>query len=338
VTAAPAPTALAGPFRQLLTQVAQIYFARSALTGLVIVLALAVVQPWAAVGLGWASLVALAVSRMAGLDRASAEAGLYGYNAALTGAGLLSMFAPDPRVFVYLTVVSAVGALISARWLRWGRLPLLTSLFVLAMWGALALGDRLGESLTPLGCPDGVAMVPCGIGQVTFIAGALPGLCVWLAIVGFAPRAGLWLGIGAALGRGAGLLWAPGQAIGLAVNVGLTMQGLTVFDRSALIRVLGGVLAAGLGLAAAWSGLAYFTAPFIVATWALSAALGAGAAGREAHREGRALDRVADGEQLAAKQLAEAVGAEDDRAPALTQDRGELVAGDRDHAPRRAVS
>jgi urea transporter len=269
VTAPPALTALPGLLRQCLAQVAQIYFERSALAGLVIVAALAVVQPWAAVGMGWASLVALVTSRIAGLDRGDRESGLYGYNAALTGAGLLSMFAPDPRVFVYLTMVSILSTLISARWLRWGKLPPLTSLFVLAMWGALALGERLGASIGLLGCADGVATIPCGIGQVTFIAGALPGLCVWAALTWFAPRAGLWLGIGAALGGGGGLLWAPALAIGLAVNVGLTMQGLTVFDRGVLIRALGGSLAAGLCLAGAWLGLAYFTAPFIVATWAL---------------------------------------------------------------------
>ncbi len=260
---------LPGPLRQLLTQVAQIYFETSALTGLVIVAALAVVQPWAAVGMGWGSLVALVVARLARLDRLSGESGLYGYNAALTGAGLLSMFAPDPRVFVYLTLVSAIGVLLSARWLRWGKLPPLTILFVSAMWGALALGDRLGDLVALPGCPDGAAIVPCGIGQVAFIAGALPGLCVWLAIVGFAPLAGLWLGLGAALGGVGGLLWAPAQAIGLAVNVGLTMQALTVFRRSLSIRGIGGLLAAGLCLAAAWSELPYFTLPFNVTTWAL---------------------------------------------------------------------
>jgi len=273
VTTPTAPPALPGPLRQLLTQVAQIYFEKSALTGLVIVAALAVVQPWAAVGMGWASLVALAVARLARLDRVSGDSGVYGYNAALTGAGLLSMFTPEPRVFVYLTVVSAVGTLLSARWLRWGKLPPLTILFVLAMWGALGLEDRLGDRMALPGCPTGAAMIPCGIGQVTFIGGALPGLCVWAAIVWFARSAGLWLGLGAALGGGGGLLWAPAQAIGLAVNVGLTMQALTVFRRGALVRGLGGSLAAAGCLGGAWIELSYFTLPFNIATWALMLAI-----------------------------------------------------------------
>lgn len=258
-----------GPLRQFLTQVAQIYFVCSALTGVVIVAALGVVQPWAAVGMAWGSVVALVVARLARLDRASGESGLHGYNAALTGAGLLSMFTPDPRVFAYLTIVSAVGTLLAARWRRWDGLPPLTALFVLAMWGAVALGERLGASVPPLGCPEGALLLPCGVGQVTFIAGALPGLCVWLAIVWSTPSAGLWLGVGAALGGLLGTAAAEAQAIGLAVNVGLTMQALTVFERPVVVRVIGGALAAGLCLAGASIGLAYFTAPFVLATWAL---------------------------------------------------------------------
>lgn len=261
--------ALPGPPRQLLTQVAQIYFDGSASTGLVIVAALAVVQPWAALGMVWASLVALAMTRLARLDRGNSEAGLYGYNAALTGAGLLSMFAPDVRVFAYLTVVSALGAFLGARWLRWGKLPPLTFLFVLAMWGALGLGARLGELSAPPGCPDGAGLLPCGIGQVTFIAGAVPGLCVWLAITARAPSAGLWLSLGATLGGLAGMVWAPAQAIGLAVNVGLTMLGLTVLRRSVWIRGIAGVLAGAGCIGCAWISLPYFTLPFNVATWAL---------------------------------------------------------------------
>lgn len=265
-----APPALPGPLRQLLTQVAQIHFQPSAWTGLVMIAALAAVRPWAAVGLVWASLVAFVVTRIAGFDRERGESGLYGYNAALTGAGLLSMFTPAPRVFVYLTIVSVITTLISARWLKWGRLPPLTILFVLAMWGALGLGAQLGEMEVLLGCPEGAAIVPCGIGQVTFIAGTLPGLCVWAAIAWFAPSAGIWLGVGAGLG---GLLGAvpeaQAQAIGLAVNLGLTMQGLCVFGRGVVVRVIGAALAAGLCLACAWVELPYFTLPFNLATWSM---------------------------------------------------------------------
>lgn len=284
---------MTGPPGQLLRQVAQIYFQPSVIGGLVILAALAAVRPWAAVGMVWASLVALVVARLARLDRVVSVSGLYGYNAALIGAGLLSIFLPEPRVFGYLTLASGLTVLMSERWLRWGRLPPLTIQFVLAMWGALWLGDGLGGRLELLGCANDGSIVACGIGQVTFVAGALPGLCVWAALVWFAPIAGLWLGIGAALGGIGGVLGAEAMAIGLAVNVGLTAQALTVFGRGVVVRLIGMVLAAGLCLLCAWLDLPYFTLPFNLATWALLLLSAAAAAPVSA---------------------------------------GELVAGDRDHA------
>jgi urea transporter len=261
--------ALTGPPRQVLSQVAQIYFQPSVSTGLVIVVALAAVRPWAAAGMLWASVVALAVSRLGRLDRASGEAGLLGYNAALTGAGLLSLFAPSPRVFAAVTVAGVVTPMITARWSRWGRLPPLTIQFVACVWAALWLGDLLGPGVAPQGCPDGPAIVPCGVGQVTFIAGALPGLAVCAAITWHAPIAGLWLGLGAAAGGLGGLLGAEAQAVGLAINAGLTAQALAVFDRHPALRLLGVALAAALCLLCARLAVPYFTLPFNLATWTI---------------------------------------------------------------------
>lgn len=264
---------LPGPLRQLFAQAAQIYLQPSAAVGLVIVGSLAAVRPWAAVGLLWASVVALAVTRVARLDRGAGEAGLLGFNAALIGAGMLSLFAPGPGVFGYLTLVAAGTTLISAGWGRWLPGPPLTIQFVAAMWGALGLGARLGEPIAAGGCEEGIAGVACGIGQVTFVAGALPGLCVGLAVLGWAPAAGLWLWLGAGLGLAtAGLVAAPGQAIGLAVNLGLTALALTVLGRGVAARAVGLGLAAGLCLLCGYLRAPYFTLPFNLATWAVLAA------------------------------------------------------------------
>lgn len=257
--------------RQILAQVAQIHFQPSALTGLVMLAALAAVRPWAAAAAALASVAVLITARLARLAGAAAQAGLLGYNASLTGAGLLSLYEPGARVFVYLLAFSVISPFLITRWLRWGKLPALTFPFVLAMGGALALGELLGPRAVLGGCDGSLAArLPCGIGQVTFIAGSLPGLCVWAAITWHHRSAGLWLGLGAA----AGLLaaHAPGaeaQAIGLAVNLGLIAQGLTVFDRGIPARLVGLALGAALCLLFGRLGLPYFTLPFNLATWTL---------------------------------------------------------------------
>lgn len=256
--------------RALLVQPAQIYFQPTPAAGAAIVAALAVVRPWAAVGMLGAGALAWLAARLLRLDRARADAGLLGFNAALTGAGLLSLFDPGPRVFAYLAAVAVTSALVCDRWLRRPRVPPLTFPFVIAMLGAVALGDRLGPAITPLGCDDGpVGLVPCGVGQVAFVAGALPGLAVWLAIAARAPLQALWLAFGAALGGLGGLAFAGSQAVGLAVNLGLVALGLTVTDRGVIARLIGMTIAATLCMLAAAVGLPYFTLPFVLATWAL---------------------------------------------------------------------
>lgn len=256
---------------QLLVQVAQIHFQRSALTGLVMFAALASISRWAAAGTAVASVTALLTARLLRQDDAAASAGLLGYNASLTGAGLLSLYAPSPGLFAYLIAVSAISTVVSARWVRWGRLPALTLQFVLAMWGAAALGEMFENRVSLAGCDGGLeTRWLCGIGQISFIAGPLPGLGVWAAITWHDRRGGLWL----ALGAGAGLLLAqlPGleaHSIGLMVNLALIAQGLTVFGRPTALRILGLVLGAGLCLLCGMLRLPYFTLPFNLATWAI---------------------------------------------------------------------
>lgn len=268
LTAAQRLVRIIAPF---FAQIGQIHFQRSALTGLVMLAALAWVSRWAALGMAVASVTALLTARLLRLDGELARAGLLGYNASLTGAGLLSLYPPSARVWMYLIGVSAISTVLSARWLRWGRLPPLTLLFVLAMGGAAGLGRALGGPLPAGGC-DGnpAALWACGIGQISFVAGALPGLCIIAAITAQSWREGLWLGIGAAAGLGAArLIGAESMSIGLMVNLALIAQGLTVFGRSVQVRLLALGLGAGLCLLFGALRLPYFTLPFNLATWCL---------------------------------------------------------------------
>lgn len=270
----PRPTAaqrlvrIAEPF---FAQIGQIHFQRPALTGLVMLAALAWVSRQAALGAAVASVTALLTARLLRLDGERARAGLLGYNASLTGAGLLSLYPPSARVWLYLVAASAISTVLSARWLRWGKLPPLTLLFVLAMGGAAVLGRALGGPLPASGCDGNPAELwACGIGQISFVAGALPGLCIVAAITAQSWREGLWLGIGSAAGLlVARLAGAPAMSIGLMVNLALIAQGLTVFGRSGPVRLLALGLGAALCLLLGALRLPYFTLPFNLATWCL---------------------------------------------------------------------
>jgi len=270
------PLSLPAPLSQLLKQIGQIHFQDAPLTGIAILLALASVEPWAAAGMAFASSVALITARIARLPVDKAHDGLYGYNAALTGAGLFTLFAPSPALFGYLALVSVATAFVSARWVAWGRLPALTIQFVVAMWGAWQLSALLGLPQPGLGCAKGLAQfLPCGIGQVNFIGSLSGGLAVWLAITVQSREQGLWLGIGAACGWLASYALdaivpgAAGQSIGLAVNLALIAQGLTVFGQGVATRCIGIALGVPACLLFGALGLPYFTLPFNLVTWLL---------------------------------------------------------------------
>jgi len=269
---------------QVLVQIAQIYFQPSAYTGLVILAALAWVRPWAALGMGLGGLTALLTSRLVdgGTPSADARAGLWGYNASLAGAGLLSLYTPDPALITYVVLSSVVTTLLSRRWLAWGKLPLLTFPFVLTMWGAYALRHFFGANQSRLGCEGGLlGLIPCGVGQIAYIGGVLPSLAVWAAILAHSRAQGGWLALGTACGVLVSDVVAPWlslphiQTVGPAINMGLTAQALTVFARGARVRLLGIAAAALLcHVLSLWltrAGVRYFTFPFNLGTWLLLA-------------------------------------------------------------------
>jgi urea transporter len=263
--------------RVVLRQIGQIHFQRSTLTGAAILLALALVNPWAAAGALYASVLAVGVARVARMSRRHFRQGLYGYNAALTGAGYLSFFAPGPEVFALLGAVSVATVLLTGVWLRFCRLPALTIQFVVAMWLALGMENVLGLPLGPPGCANNWASIFCSVGQITFVSGVGPSLMLLLAFARHSREETAWLAWGATMAWAvsevvqAGLpQWAPaGMALGMAVNVALVGQGLTVFGLPVHWRHAGIALCMPLCLLFSMLELPYFTLPFCLTVWAI---------------------------------------------------------------------
>lgn len=91
--------------------VGQVCFMNNPITGLAILAAMFVAEPW----LGLAGALGLVVSTLAaivlGMDRAAIRAGLFGFNGVLVGAGLSLFLQPDWDVLVMVWIV--VGAFLS---------------------------------------------------------------------------------------------------------------------------------------------------------------------------------------------------------------------------------
>lgn len=88
--------------------VGQVCFMNNPITGLAILVAMVVAEPW----LGFAGALGLVVSNLAailiGMDRGAIRAGLFGFNGVLVGAGLSLFLQPDWDVLVMVWIV--VGA------------------------------------------------------------------------------------------------------------------------------------------------------------------------------------------------------------------------------------
>jgi urea transporter len=91
--------------------VGQVCFMNNPITGLAILVAMVVGEPW----LGFAGALGLAVSTLTaiaiGMDRGAIRAGLFGFNGVLVGAGLSLFLAPDWDILVMVWIV--VGAFFS---------------------------------------------------------------------------------------------------------------------------------------------------------------------------------------------------------------------------------
>ena len=140
--------------------VGQVVFMNNPLTGLAILVAMFVAEPW----LGFAGVLGLVVSTAAailiGMDRGAIRAGLFGFNGVLVGAGMSLFLQPDWDLLVMVWIV--VGAFFStilhaafaAVFLgSWGAPPLtlafnvITLLFLVA---ALNLANgRVGGLVAP---------------------------------------------------------------------------------------------------------------------------------------------------------------------------------------------
>ena len=91
--------------------VGQVCFMNNPVTGLAILVAMTIAEPW----LGFAGVLGLVTSNLAailiGMDRGAIRAGLFGFNGVLVGAGLSLFLQPDWDVLVMVWIV--VGASLS---------------------------------------------------------------------------------------------------------------------------------------------------------------------------------------------------------------------------------
>ena len=277
------PTRLQNAILSLLAGIGQIYFQAPPLNGAVLLLCLYLSRPVLALGCMLGVIVATATACAAGFPREQRQQGLYGFNAALSGIGLCSLYQLNQALLAWIVLAGALTAFVTHAFLRWGKLPALTLQFVLLMLLAAALGPVSGlhrlPSLQTTGiCSSGLPdYLFCTTGQIGFISSVPLGMLVWAALAHQRWHLGASAILGALIAWCAQVLgnslWPQAQiatqATGMGVNCMLLMLGLSVHQSAWPLRFLGSGFCILLCLLFGRMTLPYFTLPFVLATWAV---------------------------------------------------------------------
>ncbi|MGS0896413.1 urea transporter [Burkholderia stagnalis] len=272
-TARPASPPL--DLRMLLRGIGQIVLQANALTGALLLAALALTDPRLASAALLGSAAASMTAVLTDAERRDVEQGLHGFNGALA-ALIAVVFAPDPHIALRLTPLAAIGAALVQRAMRaplarWRQCPYSgPCLVVTALWLPFVAPHHAdGAAGAAPTLASAAAALLAGVAQTTFAHGAWAGALI-VAGLAVASRRAAAFALGGALASTA-LLIALGADRALFANGLLGFNGalaaLALMPRGARAALAAAVLAALIQSLAMRTGIAVLTAPFALASW-----------------------------------------------------------------------
>jgi urea transporter len=284
--------------------VGQVVFMNSPITGLFILVAAWIYDPWFGFG-GTVGVVASTLAAHAlSFDRDAIRAGLFGFNGVLVGLALSLFLSPtwDPLVIVWMIVLSGVSTVLMGAFAAvfggaWGVPPFTlafnTTTLLFLITGLHVAHGRLGVGVAPalpassaaevqtalrssadaVGSTDAMAIVNAvfrGIGQLFFLNSILAGVMIIIGIVFCSRIAAIFALVGSIVGMLTGLALG---ADGVAIYNGL--WGFNSFDAALAIAGVFYVLTwrtALLGVAcAAFTALLFGAIAAVFTPWGLPA-------------------------------------------------------------------
>ncbi|RQV26610.1 urea transporter [Burkholderia cenocepacia] len=273
-TARPASPSI--DLRILLRGIGQIVLQANALTGSLLLAALALND----LRLACAALVGSAAASMTavltGAERRDVEQGLHGFNGALA-ALIAVLFAPHQLAAVALVPLVAIGAALAQRAMRaslarWRQCPYSSPcLVVTALWlPFVALQHADGATAAPVPTlASATDALLSGVAQTTFAQGAWAGALV-VAALAVASRRAAAFALGGAIASTV-LLTALGASdasfAGGLLGFNGALAALALMSRGPRAALAAAALAALIQWLAMRAGIPVFTAPFALAAW-----------------------------------------------------------------------
>lgn len=266
----------------LLHSLSQITLQKSAMTGLLFLLAIALNSPAMLFGCIVATVTGLLVAKLCQFDSALIQGGLYGYNAALAGIAVLYFLPLNLASFILVIFSGALSTLLMHLMLtRQVTLSPLTMPFVLCSWVLFALIDVVGLiqlKHTEILIPETFTLLHYfqasmrGVAQVMFQDNWLSGIIFILALSFYSYKVAIWGIFGALLST---LL-----AVVFGFSTELILLGVYGYNGCLVAIALSGIFPRRYGVIIAAviatlfimkifeaASFPAFTAPFVLVTW-----------------------------------------------------------------------
>jgi urea transporter len=255
----------------------QIMLQENKWTGLLFLIGIWYGSPMMGVAVTLSVVIGTATAWALKYDKGQIYSGLYGFNAALVGAGLNFYFGPGALIWVFIVGASALSTVLMHVFLRRG-LPAYTFPFIALTWLSIYL------LLHVCGVPyvvhpplhevynDAVTMTSHGFGEVIFQGDVLVGLIFFVAIFINSPISALYGLVGAMVGASASHFINEPQ---VEIDFGLfSFNGVLCAiafagpkPRDGLFVLLASALAVGINaLMVEWDVIS-LTFPFVLASW-----------------------------------------------------------------------
>lgn len=256
--------------------VGQIMFQKSILTGLFFLAGIFVGSVVMGIGTLIATMVGTLTAILLRYDETQIRQGLYGFSAALVGAGLTLFYEPTVWTWIFVVIGSALAAMMQHFFIR-RSIAVFTLPFVLATWCIMILFSysHLSESVVF----SRVEVLPNfllgvlfnGYGQVIFQGAVLSGVLFFVGVLIHSPfMAFMGLAGGAVSGFSAFFLGASHEAVTMglfgynAVLCAIAFGGVRKYEYVwPLVAVLASL---GISFGMAHYGLTQLTFPFVAAT------------------------------------------------------------------------
>ncbi|WP_444886190.1 urea transporter [Microbulbifer sp. JMSA008] len=262
-------------FISLLRGISQVILQKNALSGALFLFGVAVNSITMAIGVLVGVISSTIFAQIKHYPVNDIEEGLFGYNGALIGVVVFSLYAPSSLTVFLIIAGSALTVLIMRLMMIHFPLPAYTAPYIMVIWviWAMAPALNLEPAITSMSEKISTWGIFEGIGQIIFQNNAITGACFLLGIFISNKLHALWGIIGGLFATLLAELLSLSTTLILAgifgYNASLCAIALTSRSKQWLAPLVGSALTVPIAMAFINTGIVVLTAPFVLSSWAI---------------------------------------------------------------------